>query len=499
MPVCCIVLVRDDDGEVLDAEFSVIQDAGHLDLILESAGGASGERPARNTDYRITLGVLLARLRDLGATIEYAVVDSRYTQQASIAVADRRLMDSPARLGDVDDLDALRLQLTSRQTHVGQSADARGGNSTKRIRLRLTVPGYNASDADRLAGHLAGPPPVLELSPEAYVVDGSPRLGALAALAEHTQARIGDVLEALRRLRLQHGPDDLAKRHQPLTLLWAIGRARQGQPRLIPWPEARAGVGQLIDDHGRATDRRNPHLPFLALSDSGLWELTEHPPRGLASNRRLRWLNNTKPIVRGGLTEQVSRLFAVSEDAAVQAVGALLTDHFDTEEWDGILTATGLTNLASALRSSPARPSSRRPGRSGRIADAVLRAAIEQHAVGWAMNHYRGLGYEVQDVGSVESYDMRAIRGGDELHVEVKGSISAIDYVQLTVNEVEHARGERTDLVVVDQIQWERLADDTIRTSGGDFRLWPNWQPADTDLRPDRFRYRLPPVEPTGL
>jgi hypothetical protein len=56
-----------------------------------------------------------------------------------------------------------------------------------------------------------------------------------------------------------------------------------------------------------------------------------------------------------------------------------------------------------------------------------------------------------------------------------------------------------TDLEVVDEIEWERLADDTLRTSGGRFRLWANWQPADLDLRADRFRYRLPPVEATGL
>jgi hypothetical protein len=493
-------LAHDDNGEVLDAEFSVVQDGGRLDLILESAGGASADRPARNTDYRTTLDALLARLRGLEAVIVDAVVDSRYTRQARIPAAERRLIDSPIHLVDVDDLEVLRLQLTSRQTHVGQAPDARGGNSTKRIRLQLTVPGYGPGDADLLAERLATPIPVLaELSPEALVVDGTHRAAAFAAHGRPVQATIGEVLGALRGLRLQHGPDDLAKRHQPLTLLWAIGRARQRRPRLIPWPEARARIGQLIQDHGRATDRRNPHLPFLALPGSGLWELTAHPPRGLTSNARLRWLNNTKPIVRGGLTEPVFDLLAASEDATVQAVGVLLADHFDIEEWDGVLTAVGLMSLANALRTSPARPRVRRPGRSGRIADAVLRAAIEQHAVDWAMNHYRGLGYKVSDVGSVESYDVLAVRGGDELHIEVKGSISAVDYVQLTVNEVEHARSRRTDLVVVDQIEWERLADDTIRTSGGCFRLWVKWQPADPDLRADRFQYRLPKGEATEL
>jgi hypothetical protein len=148
-------LARDDNGEILDAEFSVVQDGGHLDLILESAGGASADRQARNTAYRTTLGVLLARLRGLGAVIDDALVDSRYTREAGIAPADRRLIDGPVQLVDVDDLDSFRLLLTSRQIHVGQAPGARGGNSTKRIRLRLTVPGYTAGDADRLAERLA--------------------------------------------------------------------------------------------------------------------------------------------------------------------------------------------------------------------------------------------------------------------------------------------------------------------------------------------------------
>jgi hypothetical protein len=155
------VHARDGNGVALDADFSVVPQGGHLDLILESAGGASVSRPARNTDYRDTLAVLLARLRALNATIEDAVVDSRYTQQRRIQAADRRVIDGPVRLVDVDDLTLLRSQLTSRQIHIGQAPGAVGGNSTKRIRLRLTVPGFSASDADQLAARIASPVPVV--------------------------------------------------------------------------------------------------------------------------------------------------------------------------------------------------------------------------------------------------------------------------------------------------------------------------------------------------
>ena len=74
----------------------------------------------------------------------------------------------------------------------------------------------------------------------------------------------------------------------------------------------------------------------------------------------------------------------------------------------------------------------------------------------------------------------------------MKGSTKRAKAVELTKNEVAHAREVVTDLVVVDQIQWEKLPDGTIRTSGGRFRPWPRWQPADKDLKPTRYQYRLP-------
>jgi hypothetical protein len=69
---------------------------------------------------------------------------------------------------------------------------------------------------------------------------------------------------------------------------------------------------------------------------------------------------------------------------------------------------------------------------------------------------------------------------------------TSFEDVELTINEVDHARQIRTDLYVVDQIQLERQEDGAIRTSGGKVRCWPNWSPLDEALRPTRFRYQLP-------
>jgi hypothetical protein len=141
----------------------------------------------------------------------------------------------------------------------------------------------------------------------------------------------------------------------------------------------------------------------------------------------------------------------------------------------------------------PGAPVERAGAHAGRIADAILRAAIETHAVDLVMSHYKELGYTVTDVGATQSYDVLAIQGAEELHIEIKGSTGTADTVELTANEVTHARaGTPTDLVVVDEIKWARLGDGTIQTSGGRRRSWRNWRPAEKDLTASRYRYRLP-------
>ena len=275
------------------------------------------------------------------------------------------------------------------------------------------------------------------------------------------QATLEMVLEAVRRLCTQRGPDDHPKRHQPLTLLWAIGSARQGQPPLADWPTARVQIGDLIDRFGLDTDARNPHLPFLALNSSGLWQLTALPPsKGPSGDPRLTWLNRTTPTVRGGLTQRVHNLMADDDDAAAETVNTILGEYFDREDRDQLLQAVGLSSLITGHvhRAGHEARISRLGQRAGRIADAVLRVAIEKHAVDLVMTRYRQLGYTVTDVGATKSYDLLAVQDAEELHIEVKGSMGTAHDVELTINEVDHARaGIPTDLVVVDEIKWTRI------------------------------------------
>src|SRR5262249_19699185 len=83
---------------------------------------------------------------------------SRHTQQLGVPEADRRLIETPIRLVLEPDMDALRRQMGAAQARIAQAPDAtKGGNSTKRIRLRVDVPGYLPGDAARLTQVLGAP------------------------------------------------------------------------------------------------------------------------------------------------------------------------------------------------------------------------------------------------------------------------------------------------------------------------------------------------------
>lgn len=130
---------------------------------------------------------------------------------------------------------------------------------------------------------------------------------------------------------------------------------------------------------------------------------------------------------------------------------------------------------------------------SGYIADSVVRAAIEWHAVDHAFAYYDGLDYEVEYTGASEPYDLVVSKGADVRRVEVKGSSGVASTVELTSGEVDNSRKSiPTDLYVMDGIGWARQPDSTVATWGGEARLWQNWTATDVSLKPTRFRHTLP-------
>ncbi len=127
--------------------------------------------------------------------------------------------------------------------------------------------------------------------------------------------------------------------------------------------------------------------------------------------------------------------------------------------------------------------------------DTARRRAVEENAMDVAMSWYRDAGWNVDDVSATESFDLLCTRGGEELHVEVKGRSTEAATVILTHNEVEHARdrNHRTELFVVSNITVSSEKDGTPAASGGDCVVYGDaWQPDDDDLTPLAYTYRLP-------
>jgi len=141
-------------------------------------------------------------------------------------------------------------------------------------------------------------------------------------------------------------------------------------------------------------------------------------------------------------------------------------------------------------------------GDPGRQSNTPLKLATEQHAVDMAIKYLKGEGYQVEKVGAVRSYDLRATKGDEILCVEVKGSVGRRSSVSLTYNEVQVARNAlHTLLIVVDQITWKQTANGDIKTIGGELRKWWGWKADENLLTPTEYRYELPPEEvdkPTG-
>jgi hypothetical protein len=122
-----------DNGEPLDAEFHVEELNGRVTLVLEARGGR-----VRNPDYQIALALLLSRLRDGGAVLDGAIVDSSVSrklpfEQRVLRVRDRSF---PIDLG-AEEADELAVAIAAAQMVVAQQPNAKGGNRHKRIRLFL--------------------------------------------------------------------------------------------------------------------------------------------------------------------------------------------------------------------------------------------------------------------------------------------------------------------------------------------------------------------------
>jgi hypothetical protein len=131
--------------------------------------------------------------------------------------------------------------------------------------------------------------------------------------------------------------------------------------------------------------------------------------------------------------------------------------------------------------------------------DEKKKKATELWGMELATKYLKNLGYNVEDVSTQKKlgYDIRAVKKGEVVGVEVKSSILSRIQVDVTAAEVGYAKfaGEefRSLLYVVDQIVCTKDGD-SYKTSGGRERFWWDWNPDANSLSPIEYRFTLPPI-----
>lgn len=130
-------------------------------------------------------------------------------------------------------------------------------------------------------------------------------------------------------------------------------------------------------------------------------------------------------------------------------------------------------------------------GGQGYVSDVEERKALEEAAMDAAEQYFKSEGFSVVRKG--KPYDLLCTRGGELLHVEVKGTKSTGDKVFLTAGEVEFAREYKQSmaLFVLHSIDVVRSATD-LRAEGGESLLILPWDVDEGVLRPTEYEYRLP-------
>ncbi len=151
-------------------------------------------------------------------------------------------------------------------------------------------------------------------------------------------------------MRPYRSPDGRQALYQPLTLLWAFGRAHQGLARMTPWGETETALGEFLERHG---EKPRPYYPVTALYHAGLWDLGgpwpvppshDHAPQ--------RWFTTNQPA--SGLPAPVYNLVRYSGEARVAAIATLVGKYLPEANETAILDDAGLADPDVADDETPA-------------------------------------------------------------------------------------------------------------------------------------------------
>ncbi|MCE6949601.1 HNH endonuclease [Cereibacter sphaeroides] len=146
----------DENGDEIDAKYSIEIVRDGFDLIIESQGGSTGGRPPRNTGYARALVLHLRRMAELGMILDDLQVAS--TEAMKRPEKERKIRPDgytlPLELAAASDFEKFRLAIGRASAAFGRKKDS-GGNPTKKLRLRMRWSDASTMSANSIAIMLA--------------------------------------------------------------------------------------------------------------------------------------------------------------------------------------------------------------------------------------------------------------------------------------------------------------------------------------------------------
>jgi hypothetical protein len=129
---------------------------------------------------------------------------------------------------------------------------------------------------------------------------------------------------------------------------------------------------------------------------------------------------------------------------------------------------------------------------AGFISSSFARTAIEKLAMDRAMAYFEQDDWLVEDVSRTESFDLRCEKDSKILRVEVKGTQSKGETIQLTPNEVKNAREYRSQMVlfILHSVKIKGEGAD-VEATGGRFKVIRPWDIDRGVLKPISYFYEL--------
>jgi hypothetical protein len=126
--------------------------------------------------------------------------------------------------------------------------------------------------------------------------------------------------------------------YQFLVLLWAISRARRGQPRVAPYLDVKHELVEMLSPFRIADSAPNPANPWYALQASNWWKTFPPIP---ANYKQVDDLNTI-----AGLKQPIYNLVATEPHWAAQAIEAIAAHIEDSPDLQDLIVRLGLSQIS---------------------------------------------------------------------------------------------------------------------------------------------------------